>query len=144
MLVYRAEGLTAGTGLVNAGKLSFKKGATTVGGMLVGANVTEMAVMTIPHFTADGLPIRGAWLHGWSGAMAKKTTETATLALKIKKPSELFVIRTRHTIAQAESINHVFEMPIYLSPGTQIELAALAVGATDQEVSGGFSLKYEV
>lgn len=143
--VYRVKGLTAGSEANNAGALTVKHGTDDIAVMLAGENRTEMAVMVIPGFTADGFAIKGAWVLGWYAYAAKTSSVYADVVLKgMGCGSSVWAPFARGVVSQTSPIYHNFDIPKYMTPGCKLELDIEAVSAGNLAVSGGFYLKYDV
>lgn len=142
--VYRISALTVGSGGVNAGAISVKHSSTTIAHVLAGANNTEMAVMIVPTFTSEGVLIHGAWILGGYVYMAKNTTATANMVIKVAPDSNnAFSVKARATVAQTAPVQLDYGLPQYIKAGARVEIAAAAVSAADQEIAAGFSLRYD-
>lgn len=143
--VYRVVGLTAGSGGVNAGTIQVKHSTDVIADILIGSNNTEMALMIVPTFTADGALIKGAWIGGGYVYMAKNTAANANMVLLASPPNvSVFAVKARGNVTQNAPITFDYHIPQYVSAGTKIEVKSTAVSAADQEISAGFSLLYNI
>jgi hypothetical protein len=143
--IYRIVGLTAGSETDNAGDITAYHGSDDIAVMQAAENRTEMAVMVIPGFTADGHAIKGAWVLGWYAYAAKTTSAYADIVLKgMGCNSEVWSPFARGVLSQTSPIYHNFDIPKYMTPGCKVELDAEAVSAANFAISGGFYLRYDI
>jgi len=144
--IYRMYVVTAGTGGVNAGNLIVKHGATVIAHILAGTNNTEMAVMTIPHFTRDGIYIHGAWLLELYAYITSPAVDATANMIWMTGAGALnpISVKFRASLGEFSPIDFTYQIPQYLKSGSIVECAAAAVSATNQMIEAGFSLRYDI
>lgn len=138
--VYRAWVSAAGTGLVNAGNIDVKHGATVIARISAGLGQTLMAVYTVPSVLANGTPILYAELIDGKVNVGAVSGAFAQIAWQTKVPGGAW--RTQRVALPSEG-GH-FSYPQWSSsefpPGTDIRTRILTCGVNNTIVTASFDL----
>lgn len=141
--VYRAYIDDVGTGLVNAGNIDVKHGATVLARITAARGQTLMSIYTIPDTSLNGTPyLNGKVIQWYANAGAVKDA-SAVLGLQTRAEGKGW--RTQRVATVAET-PFTLEEPSFLelAPRTDVRVRIFSNVTVNTEITSGMSVALEV